>query len=323
MGGDNVVQPAAPAPAPSVSETSAEAIQAQIDALPKILAAQQQYGGQFSEEQLQSLQKYGPQFAQAALELQKTYAPQFAEVERSLSPELAGAQQTLANFLSSTDQAEYDALAPGLLQDVRAGQSQRGLGAISPLGSIDESVQLQRLKQSLKDRRLNVALSTAGRVPISSFPTVQGQTGTGQLVQNVNPESIFGYQQGLNNFNASVFGTQAGMYNNQVANQSDVFGTILGSVAGGVGGGLGTGLGYKAAGTVLPFLCWVAAEVFNEPMDGPNVSKARRFILEQAPVWFRESYIKYGQSIASFIHDKPILKWLLKPLFSYFAKRGA
>lgn len=249
MGGDSVqAAPAAPAPAPSASETSAQAIQAQIDALPKILAAQQQYGGQFSEEQLKSLQQYGPQFAEAALKLQRDYAPQFAEIERSLSPELAGAQQTLANFLGSTDQQEYDALAPGILQDVRAGQSQRGLGAISPLGSIDESVQLQRLKQSLKDRRLNVALSTAGRVPISSFPQMQGQTGTGQLVQNVNPESVFGYQQGLNNFNASIFGTQAGMYNNQVANQSDIWGTVLGSVAGGVTGGLSTGMGYGMMG---------------------------------------------------------------------------
>lgn len=249
MGGDNnQPAPAPPAPAPSPMETSAQAIQAQIDALPKILAAQQQYGGQFSEEQLKSLQQYGPQFAQAALDLQKQYAPQFADVERQLSPELAGAQQTLASFLGSTDQQEYDALAPGILQDVRAGQSQRGLGAISPLGSIDESVQLQRLKQSLKDRRLNVALSTAGRVPISSFPQMQGQTGTGQLVQNVNPESVFGYQQGLNNFNASIFGTQAGMYNNQVANQSNVFGTVLGSVAGGLTGGLTTGIGYGMMG---------------------------------------------------------------------------
>lgn len=249
MGGSKtVVQQPAPPAAPSASETSAQAIQAQIDALPKILAAQQQYGGQFSEQQLADLQQYGPQFAQAALDLQKQYAPQFADVERSLSPELAGAQQTLANFLSQTDEQEYQALAPGLLQDVRAGQSQRGLGAISPLGSIDESVQLQRLRQSLKDRRLNVALSTAGRVPISSFPQMQGTTGTGQLVQNVNPESIFGYQQGLNNFNASIFGSQGQMFSNAQANQSSIGGTILGSLGGSFAGALGMGAGLAPFG---------------------------------------------------------------------------
>lgn len=205
-----------PPPAPQSSgETSAQAIQAQIDALPRMLAAQQQYGPQFSELELSQLQQFGPQFAEAALQLQRQYGPQFAEVERSLSPELAGAQDTLANFFRETDDQEYERLRPGMLEDVRSAQSQRGLGAISPLGSIDESVQLQRLRQSLKDRRLNMALSTAGRVPISNVPTVQGQTGSGQLVQNVNPESIFGYQQGLNNFNASIFGTQSNIFGTQ------------------------------------------------------------------------------------------------------------
>lgn len=251
MGGDTEISQPAPAVAPSAGETSAQAIQAQIDALPKILAAQQQYGSQFSEQQLQSLKQFGPAFAEQALKLQQEYAPRFAEVERSLSPELAGAQSTLANFLSQTDDQEYAALAPGMLQDVRAGQSQRGLGAISPLGSIDESVQLQRLKQSLKDRRLNIALSTAGRVPISSFPTVQGQTGTGQLVQNVNPDSIFGYQQGLNNFNASVFGTQGSMYSNSQANSSSPWGSILGYTAGSFAGPMGSAIGGQIGGSLF------------------------------------------------------------------------
>lgn len=239
MGGSEPQQPT-PAPAPSVSETSAQAIQAQIDAQPKILAAQQQYGPQFSQLNLEQLQKYGPEFAQAALDLQRQFGPQFAAIERDLSPELAGAQSTLASYLSGNDEAEYNALAPGLLQQVRAGQSQRGLGAISPLGSIDESVQLQQLKQSLKDRRLNVALSTAGRVPIGGMQNIQGQTGTGQLVQAPSSSDLFGYQQGLNSFNASIFGSQAGMYNQQQASSGNPFGSILGGVTGSLTGGFGT-----------------------------------------------------------------------------------
>ena len=235
MGGSEQEQPSPP-PAPSASETSAQAIQAQIDALPRILASQQQYGPQFSQLNLEQLQKYGPEFAQAALDLQRKFGPEFAAVERDLSPELAGAQSTLASYLSGSDEQEYNALRPGLLEDVRSAQSQRGLGAISPLGSIDESVQLQRLKQSLKDRRLNVALSTAGRVPIGGMPSVQGQTGTGNLVQNVDPNSIFGYQQGLNNFNASIFSSNAGMYNQQLASQGNPLGSILGGVACGLTG---------------------------------------------------------------------------------------
>lgn len=253
MGGGKVpTAPSAPAAPPSSGETSAQAIQAQIDALPKILAAQQQYGDQFSELSLQDLQKYGPQFAQAALDLQKQFGPQFAEVERSLSPELAGAQKTLADYLNQSDQAEYDALRPGLLEDVRAGQSQRGIGAISPLGSIDESVQLQRLKQSLKDRRLNVALSTAGRVPISSMPQIQGQTGTGQLVSNISPNSIFDYQSQLNNFNSNIFGTQANIYGTNYNNVTARRGQNMNMFSDIIGGGAaayGNYAGLKALGT--------------------------------------------------------------------------
>ena len=238
----------APAPqAPSATETSAQAIQAQIDALPKMLSAQTQYGPQFSQLNLEQLQQYGPEFAQAALNLQKEFGPQFAAVERDLSPELAGAQSTLASYLGGSDEQEYNALAPGLLDQVRAGHSQRGLGAISPLGAIDESIQLQQLKQSLKDRRLNVALSTAGRVPIGQMPSIQGQTGTGQLVQNVNPDSIFGYQQGLNNFNASIFSSQS----QQQSQQSSPWGSILGGLAGSTVGGAGTVFGSKIGGALF------------------------------------------------------------------------
>lgn len=246
MGGDtNVEAPAPPAPI-SAPESSGQAIQAQIDALPKIYQAQIDYGPKFSQMNLESLEKYGPEFAQAALDLQKQFGPQFAQVERDLAPELAGAQSTLSNFLNQTDQQEYDALAPGLLQQIRAGHSQRGLGAISPLGAIDEGVQLAQLKQSLKDRRLNVALSTAGRVPIGQMPSVQGQNGVGQLVQNVSPDSVMGYNQGLNNFKASVFGSQSNMYGSQLANQGDPWGSILGGAAGSATGAFGTAAGTAA-----------------------------------------------------------------------------
>src|SRR3990167_9938883 len=115
MGGGAPETPT-PAPAPSMQETSAQAIQAQIDAQPKILAAQQQYGPQFSQLNLEQLQKYGPEFAQAALDLQKKFGPEFAAVERDLNPELAGAQRTLSDFLNQTDEQEFQSLRPGLLE---------------------------------------------------------------------------------------------------------------------------------------------------------------------------------------------------------------
>jgi len=222
MGDSRAAAPPPPAPAPSVQETSAQAIQAQLDAQPQILAAQREFGPQFSQLNLEQLQKYGPEFAQAALDLQRKFGPEFAQVERDLSPELAGAQRTLADYLKSDDEKEFAELLPGFRQDVRAGQSQRGLGAISPLGSLDESVQMLRLKQSLKERRLNVALSTAGRVPIGGVPQIQGQTGAPQqIIQGPSSSDLFGYQSNLNAFNSSIFGTQANIFGTQQQGLTD------------------------------------------------------------------------------------------------------
>jgi len=248
-GGSQPAAPATPAPAPSVGETSREAIQAQIDALPEILRSQQEFGPQFSALQLQELQKFGPEFAQTALDLQREFGPQFADVERSLSPELAGAQDALAEFFSETDDEEFERLRGGLVEDVRAGQSIRGIGDISPLGAVDESVQVARLRKSLKDRRLNVALSTAGRVPIGGVPNVQGTTGTSQLVQNVSPQNIFGAQASINAFNQSIFGTQAGIFGTQQTAATarrgqnlDFVTDILGTDVAGLGAGKAFGI---------------------------------------------------------------------------------
>ena len=211
--------PSAPANPPSTAETSAQAIQSQIDALPKILAAQQEYSGQFSEQQLKELNEYSGPFAEAALKLQAQYAPQYKAISDILNPEVASAQRNLTGFLDQTDDQEYNSLAPGVREDIRSAQSQRGLGAISPLGSIDEGVQLARLKSSLKDRRLNISLATAGRTPISGQAQVQSQVG-GQLVQNVTPQQTFDYQQGLNNFSASIFNTEANKYSSKLQYQT-------------------------------------------------------------------------------------------------------
>ena len=249
MGGSSQ-EPAPPPPAPSPIETSREAIQAQIEAVPQILQTQQEFGPQFSQLELEQLQQFGPEFAQTALDIQKEFGPQFAEVERELAPELAESQRTLTEFLKGTDEEEFARLVPGLTEGVRAAQSFRGLGDISPLGALDESIQVQQLRESLKNRRLNIALSTAGRVPISSFPQVQGQTGgPGQLVQNINPQSIFGAQAANQQTAASIFSTQAGIFANQ---PPGILGQIAGGIAGGAVGGFSGGIGTGFASSFFP-----------------------------------------------------------------------
>lgn len=67
--------------------------------------------------------------------------------------------------------------------------------------------------------------------------------------------------------------------------------------------------------------CWVAAEIFGGWYE-IKTCLARHYINNLAPVWFKKFYLKYGIRIAEFIHNKPILKILLRPLFEYFAFKG-
>jgi hypothetical protein len=84
------------------------------------------------------------------------------------------------------------------------------------------------------------------------------------------------------------------------------------------------GLG-SAAGQMLPMLlmssmggCWVAAEVFGG-WHHPQTVLARVYVNFLAPSWFKNFYMAYGERIAKFIHNKPILKKILRPLFEMFA----
>jgi len=63
--------------------------------------------------------------------------------------------------------------------------------------------------------------------------------------------------------------------------------------------------------------CWVAREVIPE-----RWTEVRSYLLGEAPAWLRETYGRYGQQFASFIHNKPWLKKGLRPLFEHWADKG-
>lgn len=67
--------------------------------------------------------------------------------------------------------------------------------------------------------------------------------------------------------------------------------------------------------------CWVAAEIFNGWYE-PKTVAVRYYISHTAPIWFTKFYIKYGERIAKFIHNKLIFKLALRPLFECFALIG-
>jgi hypothetical protein len=87
-------------------------------------------------------------------------------------------------------------------------------------------------------------------------------------------------------------------------------------------GGIGQGIGAGASAAFFGTPCWVAAEIYGGWYE-PKTCAARYYISNLSPYWFKNLYYRYGERIARFIHNKPIFKMLLKPLFDYFVFRGS
>lgn len=245
-GGGGQQAPAPPPPAPAPAETSREAISAQIEATPRILETQREFGPQFTQLQLEQLQQFGPEFTEAALGLAEQFGGRLAEQTRAeqaiLAPERVAGSEQIAQFLGQGPDLLTSEEEKQFRQDVRAAQATRGL-AESGFGAQEEFEKLTGLRQQLKNRFLDVALSASGRLPAAGAATVgapQQAFGPGQLVQNVTPSEFFGAQAARQGAQASIFGTQAGISASQPGSP---FGQIAGGLAGGLAGGFGGSFG--------------------------------------------------------------------------------
>lgn len=67
----------------------------------------------------------------------------------------------------------------------------------------------------------------------------------------------------------------------------------------------------SAAGGIAG-MCWVAREVYG--VDNPRWILFRDWLATDAPMWLFKSYVRYGERFAQFIHNKPILKFIIRKL---------
>jgi hypothetical protein len=73
------------------------------------------------------------------------------------------------------------------------------------------------------------------------------------------------------------------------------------------GGGMGMGGGGMGMG-----MCWVAREVYGPA--NPRWLIFRGWLLSEAPTWLVDLYATHGEDFAAWIHDKPIVKAVLRLL---------
>ena len=69
----------------------------------------------------------------------------------------------------------------------------------------------------------------------------------------------------------------------------------------------------QAAGSIaggFAAACWVAREVYG--IENPKWLEFRYWMYNESPSWFRNLYIKYGERIAKFISNKPLVKSIIR-----------
>jgi hypothetical protein len=197
---------------PSVEQTSAQAMQAQISNLPEMLKAQQQYGPQFTQQYLSELQQFAPQLLGFQRQMESEYTPELASARKVLDEYFAQEQQL-------TPYEERQAK-----ETFRSGQAARGM-AQTGMGAQEELRGLTALRQQLKSQRLGLAMQMAGMgSPQTAAMTTMSPVANLGL-QNVNPAQTFGLTQ--SNYQSQMNNQQQGGF----------------SVGGALGGGLGAGIG--------------------------------------------------------------------------------
>lgn len=287
MGGKTTIEaPQTPAP-PTAGQNMAD----YVNGLPAMYKAQMEWN---------------PKLAQQQLDLTTQFAPQYSELMKTTNENLYPGITELNQKLTQQAKSGMDAAVPEAIRNqyLDTLRSEIGGNAGSGIGADYVSRGLVNQNEQYKQYYQNMALSLTGRQPLTQAQ-VPGFNDVG---------SGYNYGQVAGN-NMSGYTSQTGLYGNMYNANANLAGDRMKAQYGLIGTGM------QMAGPLM-MMCWVASKVFDEPMYGERVSAARSFILREMPDWFKNLYIKYGERIASFIHDKPILKNMIRPLFAYFAKKG-
>jgi hypothetical protein len=320
----------------------AEILQAQIKYAPQVYAQEAQYQPLYQKLQSQ----VEAQTAADQIALYQKLQPQYSQLEKAYTQgtqanQLEGLQTTAPGYIQAFQQAQGTAginkaiqnygeqtlgqqlnagfkLSPEeqrqIEQQSMAGYAARGtaLGSQAGLANVLNRYQyVQGRQQQALGQATGIGgyLSQQSQPALASYyqqPMYAGSFG-GSAVQN----AMMGQQQaGPQYFNPESqtgMGSIYGAYNAQMglagaqaqANAAVKVGAM--NMIGNIGGNI-------AGAAILK--CWVAREVYG--INNPAWVAFRDWLTNDAPRWLDKAYIKYGERIAAFIKDKPLLKNLIR-----------
>jgi hypothetical protein len=342
MGGSKTQVVQAPA-APNYQQSMRDILQAQIDLAPQIYAREAEYQPRYQalQDQMQA------QSAKSQLALYQQLQPSYSNLEEQYNAATQAAQtralqQRAPAYVQAFQQAQGTAGINQALQDYaqqklagleangtylspeeqravdqesRAAFAARGT-ALGGQSSLAEVLNRYNYRQAREQQLLQTGTALGGYFQQQSAPAMasfyQQPMYAGTAAGNTAQNAIMSQQQaGPQYFNPESptgIGSIYGAYNSQMqyaagmAQANAARSAGKNSMLGSIGGGLLMGAG-------LAF-CWVAREVYGE--TNPKWLSFRSWMLKDSPSWFFNAYVKYGKQIASFIKDKPKLKWFIK-----------
>lgn len=248
-----------PPEAPNYGAASREAIEAEVELLPKRLEAEAnarlKYDPIFQQQQIDLFRDASPQLAQIALDMQTEYGDEFVEASRrqleASDPEGFALRQELGSKLledlkagrSLTDEERRESR-----NNVRGAQLARG----NYLGNASAFEELQTMSDAgfrKEQQRMANAGAFLGQPLNAQFQSLSGAQQGAAPVQQVNAGNPFRYMgtdtmQNGAQFASNTFSTQANIYANQPQNPwMSGLGMLTGAVgqaaAGPIGGGIG------------------------------------------------------------------------------------
>ena len=253
------------------------------------------------QQEIDILGKYGQQTTDA-LRAADPYSRAIAEAQQQYAQDLYGK----AGMLSMEDQrmAEQQARAQGLASGRIGDNSTIAAQALNRQNALAQRSQMAQqagaqafqYNRALSGDIANILIgrpSTAygmGSQTFGQSANLAGQP-TGPQLFDPNAGINLALQNSSNqgNYQSAIFGAKAGRE-----------GAIIGGIASGVGAAAGAAIGK----------CWVAREVYGE--KNPKWKQFRSWLLDDAPKWFLNLYLKYGERFAAFIRNKPTLKAIIR-----------
>jgi len=195
-----------------------------------------------------------------------------------------GAQQQAFNQALQRGQAEQQRLMGQTA--IQAGRAQLASGALGQLQAAQAPVLQAYYQQPILQQTVGQA---------QTMGLANQQAAGNSLFQ---PESSLAFQSAFLPYQSSIALQQAQLMGN--ASKSAGTNSMIGN------------LGSAIIPAALNFLgfCWVAREVYGAENGIWKVF--RSWMLNEAPEWLRNAYIKYGPEIAEFIKDKPVLKAIIR-----------